>query len=163
MADSTAATTGAQFGLNRAAPEMMQKYQLGDLVTRKKLWVLKAQYNKATMAGTGTVTLLGDDGKSTKLPNKAIVTNCVIDVITTLTSSGTANLALGTGQTTTDLKASTAYSSFTGGTLVACVPVGSAATSIKLTADRTPIMTLSGTTPLTAGKFNVMISYLLSD
>lgn len=161
-ADTVAQVEGARFGLNQASPEMMQKYRLGTLVTSKKLWVLKAQYNKATMAGTGTVTLLGPDGKLTYLPKGGIVTDCLIDVITApTTATGGANIALGTGQTTTDLKASTGTASYTG--LVACVPIGSAATAIKLTADRTPIMTLSGSAPLNAGKFNVLLQYIMSD
>jgi hypothetical protein len=51
---------------------------------------------------------------------------------------------------------------------MACVPVGSAATSIKLTANRTPTITITtasttATHSLTAGKINVFIQYLLSD
>lgn len=151
----------AQFSLNQASPGAMQKYQLGSLVTYKKVWALKGTWNKATQAGTGTVNLADEFNNSLKLPKGAIVTDCIIDVLTTPTTSGVTGIAFGTGQATNDLKANLAVASYTG--LVTCVPIGSAATAIKLTADRTPTVTFTGTTPATAGKINVIIQYVLSD
>jgi hypothetical protein len=54
----------------------------------------------------------------------------------------------------------TAFSAYTG--LVAGVPVGTAATAIKLTADVKPTITIA-TAALTAGKLNVHIKYQISE
>jgi hypothetical protein len=45
--------------------------------------------------------------------------------------------------------------------LVAGIPVGTAATSIKMTADRTLQATIA-TGAITAGKFNLIIEYIYS-
>jgi hypothetical protein len=124
---------------------------------------LTAVYDFATLGGAvGTVVLRDykDTSQQAQLPDGAIVRDCLIDVVTAPTSGGSATIALGTGQSTTDLKAATAIASYTG--LVACVPVGSAATAIKLTADRKPSATIA-TAALTAGVVNVHISYELSE
>ncbi len=151
----------AEHKLNQASPNALAETQLGTLLFREQVHTLKATYDFAKQGGVqGAIQLLGPDGKPAKLPKGAIVRDCLIDVLTAPTSGGGATIALGTGQTATDLKAATAIASYTG--LVACVPVGSAATAVKLTADRTPIATVA-TADLTNGKINVLIHYELSD
>ena len=151
----------AEHKLNQASTQAMVETQLGTLLFREQVHTLKATYDFAKQGGVqGAIQLLGPDGKPAKLPKGAIVRDCLIDVLTAPTSGGGATIALGTGQTATDLKAATAIASYTG--LVACVPVGSAATALKLTADRTPIATVA-TADLTNGKINVLIHYELSD
>lgn len=93
------------------------------------------------------------------IPKGAIVMETLIDTITTPTSGGSATIALSTGQTAADLLAATAIASFTG--ITAGIPVGTAATAIKITADRTPTATIA-TAALTAGKFYVIINYNVS-
>lgn len=145
---------GDQFSLNQetSAP-------LGDRLIKETVHTLKLQYNFADQGGTiGAINLRGEDGKSARLPKGAIIRDCIIDVVTTPVGA-TATIAIGTGQAANDLKAALAVASYTG--LVACVPVGTAASAIKLTADRTPTMTVA-TAALTAGKFYVLVDYVLS-
>lgn len=94
------------------------------------------------------------------LPKGAVVVGCYIDVLTALTTSASGTMALSTGQAAGDLKTATAAASYTG--IVACVPTGSAATAIKLTADSQPYFAIA-TGALTAGKLNLHIQYVLSD
>lgn len=147
----------AAFKLNNSP--LGSQVRLGDLMMYKKVQIMRAQYKFASLGGAvSTVTLLDLDGKAAVLPSGAIVVNCLIDVVTAPTSGGAATVALGTGQAGNDLKAATAIASYTG--LVACVPVGSAATSIKLTANRSPTATIA-VAALTAGEINVLIHYLV--
>jgi len=161
FADTQAGVKAAEFDLNRAAPGAMQKHQLGSLVTQQKKMVLKGVYNFAVDGGAiGTKTLKGADGKALKLPKGAIVSDCLLDFRTATTSGGSATISFGTGQATNDLKSALAVASGTG--LVACIPVGTAATSIKMTADRTPSISIA-VAALTAGKVSVLIEYWMSD
>jgi hypothetical protein len=114
-----------------------------------------ATYDFAKHGGAvGTVTL--DDAV---LPDNAIITQVWIDVITAPTSGGAATIAL-TAQSAADLKAATAIASYTG--VVAGVPVGTAATAIKLTAERIVTATIA-TAALTAGKLKVFVEYIQSE
>lgn len=162
FAESQADAKNAEFGLNRSDPEANQKYRLGTLVTTKKKWVQKGIYDFSKVGGAaGTaINLRSDTANSIKLPKGAIISDCILDFVTATASGGSATISIGTGQSTTDLVSALAVASGTG--LVACTPVGSAATAIKMTADRTPTITI-GTAALTAGKIYVMIEYWLSD
>jgi hypothetical protein len=155
-----AESKNAEFGLNRAAPEAMLKYQLGTKVMRDTQHELKATYDFAKIGGaSGTYNLRNIYANKLTLPKNALVTNCYIDVLTAPVGAG-ASLAFSTGKSAGDLKGATAVASFTG--VVACIPVETAATVIKLTADVNPTITISGGT-LTAGKINVHMMYLLSE
>lgn len=160
-AATLSASNAAQFGLNQASPGAMAKYQLGTGVMKHSVKVLKATFDFAVLGGAvGTYTLRGEDGKPVVIPQKAIVVNCLIDVITQGATAASGTIAIGTGQAANDLKAALAAASYTG--LVACVPVGSAATSIKMTADRTMTAAIA-TGAITAGKFNVLVHYIISE
>lgn len=153
---------GAQFDLNRASPEAMRKHRLGDKLQGETERFLRAKYDFTVQGGAVAALTLRDvsTNKAAVLPKGAIVRDCLIDVVTAPTSGGSATIALGTGQAANDLKAATAIASYTG--LVACVPVGTAATAIKLTADQTMTATVA-TAALTAGKIYVIVQYELSD
>ncbi len=104
---------------------------------------------------TGAITLLpGDD----LIPANAVITSVYIDTISALTSGGSATVAIGVN-TTTDLLTATAYASFTG--ITAGIPVSTAATAVKTTAECNITITI-GTAALTAGKFNVIAEYVVS-
>lgn len=151
---------GDQFNMNQGAKQGLVEAKLGDKLIKETVHTLKLQYSFAVQGGAiGAINLVGEDGKAAKLPKGAIVRDCLIDVVTAPTSGGAATIAFGTGQAANDLKAATAIASITG--LVACVPVGTAATAIKLTLDRTPTITVAAFA-LTAGKFYVHIEYLMS-
>jgi hypothetical protein len=135
--------------------------RLGNKLVRDKVQTIVLKYDFAVQGGaaSSTINLLDiETGKSAKLPKGALVVDCIIDVITPAVGAG--SISISTGKAVADLKAATAAASYTG--LVACVPVGSAATAIKQTADVTPsIATTVGT--ITAGKFYVVLQYILSE
>lgn len=161
FADTLSANKDAEFGLNRASPEAMRKYLLGSRVVRGEVRTLRAIYDFSTMGGAiSTITLKSLLGQPVVIPNKAIVIGCIIDVLTPATTSASGTIAIGTGQATNDLKTATAAASYTG--LVACTPVGTAATSIKMTGDRTITASIA-TGAITAGKFSVIVQYVLGD
>lgn len=152
-----------------------QRVSLGTQITDKKVHILRAQWDQAVQGSTtGSINLLDLDGKAAKLPINSIVTDCVIDVKTAITLSSAYQVnapyfAFSTGvDGVKDLKANVAASALSG--LVACIPVGTAATGIRITTESTPILTITSaswpgtTTPsvATAGKINVLIQYILS-
>lgn len=122
--------------------------------------VAKFSYDFDVEGGAvGDITLRG-----TPLPSKAIVWDGVVDVITPLTGGAGATAAVATPQSANDLITAAAVGgapwSTTGSK--ALTPVGTAAASIKLTAERKPKLTVA-VNDLTAGKFNLFIEYYLSD
>jgi hypothetical protein len=146
--------------LNLGGAEGARKVQLGTQITRKKKQVMRAQYDYAKQGGLiSTINLKDVDGKDAVLPSKSIITNVVIDVLTALGSGGSPTLALG-ANTTTDLKAATASSSYT--SILAGIPVGTAATAVKTTAQRTLTTTIA-VASVNAGKFDVFVEYYLGE
>lgn len=124
--------------------------------------VVKGTYDFAVEGGlvAGAKTLLDDDGNPIVIPAKAIVTFCLIDILTGMTSTGgTGTIAL-TLESAGDLLAAVDADTLSG--RVAGIPVGSAATSIKTTVDRTLVANVA-VNPLLTGKFNVFLEYVLSN
>ena len=119
--------------------------------------IAKFQYDYNVHGGlVSAINITGDP-----LPDGAIVYGGVLDVITALTGAG-ATVALSINAAN-DLVSAAAISgapwSTTG--LKAIVPIATAATSIKLTAERYVVATITGAV-LTAGKFNLTIIYFRS-
>ena len=154
-----------------------ERVSLGTQITDKKVHILRAQWDHAVQGSTtGSISLYDLDGKPAKLPINSIVTDCLIDVKTAITLNSTFAVnapyfALKTGvDGVQDLKANVPASALSG--VVACIPVGTAATAIRITTESTPVLTItsashsawSSTTPsvATAGKINVLIQYILS-
>lgn len=102
----------------------------------------------------GTIPLTGSVG----LPNKFVITHAYIDVITGLTGAIGSTGALTTAQGAGDLVVATVIAGAPWSTagIKATVPVGSAATAIKLTAERAPAFVVA-VDAVTAGKFNLII------
>jgi hypothetical protein len=153
-------TAEEEFALNRLSG-VARKYSLGTHLAKKPSLVV-GKYSFAVQGGaTGDISLLRDlnDTASTiTIPDNAIVKQVWTD-----------NLIVGAGgslaftlQTAADLVAAKNSSLFTAGAVQAGTPVGTAATMIKLTADRVPKATISGSA-LTQGKINVYIEYVLGD
>ena len=159
---SESAILEKQFRFNQASPNAMAVERLGTFVVKQKVHVAIASYDFAVQGGViGTGNLINvETKKAATLPKNALIVDCVIDVQTPATTSASGTIALGTGQAGNDLKGALAAASYTG--RVACVPVGTAATMIKLTADRTMTYTID-TGAITAGKFNVIVQYVLSN
>jgi hypothetical protein len=141
--------------LNKWAPvELMGQY------LHQKRGVLKCVYDFSVNGGAvSTIALVDDAGNPAILPIKAIVTQVYSDTVTAVTTSASGTLSLG-ANTTTDLYAATAAASFTG--IQAGTPVGTAATMVKLTAQRTISATIA-TGALTAGKVNYFVEFVISD
>lgn len=99
-------------------------------------------------------------GNSPTLPLGAIILGGTIDITTQLTSGGAATIALGTsaGSSSSSLKGATAVASWTVGQL-ALVPVFTAATYVKLTADGRLTLTVAAAA-LTAGRFDVNLLWI---
>lgn len=101
-------------------------------------------------------TVAGQVG--TPLPPGFIITAAFLDVITAFTTAASGQGAVATPQSANDLVSATVVSgapySTTG--IKATVPVGTAATSIKMTAQRNPTFIIS-VGAITAGKFRLYI------
>jgi hypothetical protein len=138
----------------------LRTMQLGTQLVDKKIQVMKATYKVSVQGGAiGTVNLKDTDGKDAVLPNKAVIKQVIFDVKTACTTGASGTLSFG-ANTTTDLKAATAAASWTG--LVAGVPVGTAATAVKTTAQRTLTASIA-TGIIAACDINAFIEYYISD
>jgi len=135
------------------------KVRLGSLIDGQKGSV-RALYDFAVQGGSPSAhSLVDEEGNAVTLPDNAIVTNALIDVVTAPTSAGSATIAVGI-VAADDLKAATAIASFTG--LIDGVPDNTAANAIKLSAEGTLDMTIA-TAALTAGKFYAFVDYVVSE
>ncbi len=131
---------------------------LGSELDRKK-GVLKCKYSFAVQGGaTGSVILLDDDGNACKLPDNAIITRAWMDILTSLTSGGSATVAL-TANAAGDLMGATDYADLVAG-FVECIQDGAAENFVKLTAERTILCTIAAVA-LTAGKFDLFLEYVI--
>lgn len=104
----------------------------------------------------GAISVEGD-----VIPSGAIIVDSIAHVKTAVTSAGSATMQI-KALTTDDILASTAKSSLTLNALVACVPVGTAATAIRVTSNITSLTFTVGTAALTAGKICVALQYIMT-
>lgn len=146
-----------QYVLNNRMNNAAFQSQLGTEL-HKTLKCVKARYDFSVHGGAvGTINLDDENGKDVVIPSGAIIWSGVIDILTGMTSAGgTGTIAL-TSNSAGDLKAAVDADTLSG--RVAIIPVGSAATCIKLTADRTITASIA-TEALTAGKFDVYLFYM---
>jgi hypothetical protein len=138
------------------------KIRLGDVLEGQK-GSAKAKYDFAVLGGAvGTLSLRdpNDSTQAVTLPNKAIITNVIIDVITAMTSTGNNGTIALNANSAGDLLA--AVDADTLSAIHAGIPVGTAATSVKLTAERTLQVTIA-TNALLSGKFIVHVEYMISE
>lgn len=148
------------YELDRQGPTD-RKYALGSELRQAQQLGVKATWNYAVQGGAiSTINLDGADGKDVTLPSKAIITDCVIDVVTAPSSSGGTGTVALTANSSGDVKA--AVDADTLANQVDCIPVGSAATAVKLTAARTLSIEIASEA-MTAGKINVWLEYVLSE
>jgi hypothetical protein len=148
-----------EFVLDNSGPGA--SVRLGTQLADKTLHALRAQYSFAASGGAkSAISLLDVDGKPAIVPANAIVTDCMIDVVTAPTATAAAAVSFGLASAA-DLKVLQVATSTYASGRVACIPVGSAATSIKVTSDTTATMTIA-TFPLTAGKLNLWLWYVVS-
>lgn len=130
---------------------------LGSVLAKDKM-TMRCTYDFTVLGGAiGSVILRDAEGNPAVLPDKAVITQVYIDTITTPTSGGAATIAIN-ANSAGDLKAALAIASYTG--IIAGIPVGTAATMVKLTAQRNIVATIAAFV-LTAGKFDVFVDYVL--
>jgi hypothetical protein len=150
-------TANDKYLLNRMN-SVAQNLQLGDLVHKTKNLV-KVTYDYAVSGGAvGAVALYDADGKTVTLPDNAIIVGGFIDILTAMVSTGGSGTIALTAESAGDLKAAVDADTLSG--IVAIIPVGTAATHIKLTAARTLVGAVA-TQALTAGKFDLYVEYVL--
>jgi len=150
-----------QYKLNKGAgPAVANQARLG-LLLKEQLGVAIGNYSFAVQGGAvGTINLKDGDGKDLKLPANALIKNVVIDVITQPTSGGSATIAV-TAVSSGDLLAALAVGSFTG--RIQGIPDdATVADMIKLSSEKT-ISIAVAVAALTAGKFNVLVEYVVSE
>jgi hypothetical protein len=140
-----------------------KKYASGTKLYDAQQMGAKGTWSYADQGGAvGQVTLHDAQGRAVTLPSGAIITDCMIDVVTQPTSgTSTATLSFDS-EAAGDLKTATAVTGYTTSSRKACIPVGTAAASIKLTAQRSIKMTIASEA-VTAGKVNVWVQYVLSE
>jgi hypothetical protein len=156
-------TANQEFILNKQMGGPAQEVQLGTLINKTKA-VLIARYSYAVQGGSTAADIsLLTDLKNTKsyavLPAKAVVTNVWIDPSSAVTAAGSATVAIkavGAG----DLLGATAKAAFSG--YIQGVPTGATTTFVTLTTAKTVKATVA-TSPLTAGKFDVVIEYIIGN
>jgi hypothetical protein len=125
-------------------------------------YCLNAVYDVATDGGGQSSHYVGS------IPDNAIVTNAWYEVLTTFTSSGSAEVRIGIGTNHNEgIKAWTAYTAFTssGGTngVYAGIPDGTPANfTNKTTAERRLTVAVQ-TADLTAGKMRIWCEYVISE
>lgn len=149
------------YELNRSSA-VARKYALGTQLQGAGAFGVKAQWDYAKSGGTGDITLKDPEGNPVKLPNKAIITNCLIDVATQPTSAtGSASIAI-SSKAVADLKAATFPAGYTTTAPLACIPTGTQATMIKMASEAT-LKIRVGSEALTGGKINVWVQYVISE
>ena len=150
------ATANAQLLLNKMN-STAQMVRLGDILQSQKGSVM-GYYSFALYGGTvGAQNLKDINGVAIVLPDDAIITNVLIDIKTPIVSTGNnGTLALG-ANTANDLLLAVDGDTLSG--VAAGIPVGTAATAVKLTAERTLTLTI-GTSAFTAGVFAVCVDFV---
>jgi hypothetical protein len=103
----------------------------------------------------GAITLKDENGDPVKLPAGFVVWDSCILVKSQVTSSGLATLAFA-ANAANDIKTAEAVATFSANARVAGIPVGTAASSVLCTAERTPTLTVASFA-LTAGELDVFL------
>jgi len=114
------------------------------------------EYDFAKEGGAvGDITLRG-----AQLPKGAIIKEGIVDVETAVVSGGAATIALKLNSAG-DVLAATGKASFSLNATLDVVPDGTAANSVKLTANKRLAATVA-VAALTAGKFTVALEYVVT-
>lgn len=153
-------TSSKRYALDRMNATAIQQ-GLGSELHKTKNNV-RGVYDFTTQGGAvSQISILDTDGKAVVIPSGAIVTNVIAHVITAVTTSASGTLGL-TANSASDLCGDTAAGTLTLNALVAGVPVGTAATAVRLTAERTLKAEIK-TGALTAGKVAFYVEYMLGE
>lgn len=124
--------------------------------------IRKFQYDFADLGGaTAAITLTDDEDVAITIPDNAIIRqDAVLEAITTTTSGGSSTIKLGF---TGDDDAFVAATAMDNGIYAAAAATDlTAGVSVKTTAAVSVLATIA-TATITAGKFNVWVSYVIGD
>lgn len=152
-------------GMNSQA----QKVQLGTLIN-KTLNLLVARYSYAVQGGSTSsaislLTNLNNKRSYAVLPSGAVIKNVWVNVLTAPTSGSTLATVALQAASAGDLLGSTLVTALP--TFQQGVPTGATSTFVKLNAQKTIKVQVgpaaAGSAPLTAGKFDVFIEYVLGN
>lgn len=157
-------TRSRKFYLNRMN-SVASKVQLGTLLRNRK-GVLKGIYDvsaDATLGAVGAHNLLDDDGNPLVLPLGAIITQVYFHIVTAFTSTGNNGTVALTGNSSGDLLAAVDADTLplSASHPGSGVPIGTAATMVILTAERT-LKAEVATNALLTGKMHVFCEFVLS-
>lgn len=160
---ATAITSEGAYKLNRSS-KLFRDLSVGTRLSSGG-W-MKARWAYAVQGGAASdVTLVDDEGIAAKLPKGAIIQDCLIDVVTPVTAANVTSSSVAfSSNAVGDLKA-LAFSHVAGyntSQRISCLPVGTAASSVKMTSEATLKMRI-GSEPLTGGRINIYVNYVLSD
>lgn len=119
-------------------------------------------YSDAASGAIGAHNLVDHEGQIIKLPASAVITDCVMDVVTQpLPTTTTAVASINTQGDNANVKGYQHYSLLTTG-LKDCTPTGTAASAIKIASEKALQITFSSEA-VTAGKILVWVEYVLSE
>jgi hypothetical protein len=142
-------------GEQSASAQVIGENHPSAIVGKTFVGMVKVKYDFAVNGGAVSTIPLG-----VTLPDNAIIFEGCGDIITAFTSTGgTGTIALN-ANTGGDLLAAVDADTLAG--VFAIIPVGSAASAVKLTAAREIAITI-GTAAITAGKAVFFLFYMLSD
>lgn len=120
---------------------------------------LQAVWDFSSQGGAvGDIELLDVFGKKAILPSGALIQHVLVNVETLVTSGGAATLAF-KAEGAADLLGATAVASFSANASLDGVPANTAATLVRLTAERTLKLTVA-VAALTAGKVHVFVEWV---
>ncbi|PHR26543.1 MAG: hypothetical protein COA36_11725 [Desulfotalea sp.] len=94
------------------------------------------------------------------LPKNAVLTSALVDVHTAVAGGAGSTISIDLASES-DVRGALPLTNYTTG-IKACNQNGTATNAIKLTEPKMPTITI-GELPLTAGRFNVILEYVISD
>lgn len=158
-------TSGGAYQLDRASKLNLDQ-KVGTNLYNAQQFGMKAVWSYAIQGGAANsdLTLQDPSGAAAKLPTGAIIKDCMIDVVTTPTSSTSSGTLAFSSNAVADLKAAalghTGYLSSTGE--YACIPDGTVGNAIQMASEAT-LKVRIGSEALTAGKINIWVEFVLSE
>lgn len=159
---ATVLSPNGAYEINRSSA-VARKYAMGTQLLSATQFGVKAQWSYAVSGGaSGDIPLLDHEGRPVKLPTGAIITNCLIDVVTRPTSSTSSGKLSLSSSAVADLKAATFVNSWSTSSRTACIPDGTTGNMIKMASEAT-LKIRVGSEAVTAGKINVWVEYVLSE
>ena len=161
-----ALTNSGAYEFDRSGP-VNRKYYLGTKLFDAQQFGVKGQWSFDNQGGAagGILNLEDHDGQKVTLPNNAIIRDCLIDVVEPVTAGAVTSARISfSASEVGDLRANNLIiaGSYNAQGRIACIPVGTVGTMIKLESEAAIHMRI-GSEALTGGKINVWLEYTLSD